>query len=231
LQAGKEVPAVPLLLIVEDDPQVRELMRERLKDEFGIITSGEANEALSLALQHKPDCILLDLSLPDFSGFELCQTFASLSSTRLTPVIVVTGRPAAEYREYCLNLGAADYFEKPVDFKRLRATLHSVLSIRMPERRSEVRVRLSVVVRIKGKDEDGKPFDIVTAADDVSRSAFMCNCQIPLKRDCVVDVFLRGGKTELPAGRARLVRTEHKDTPYQRHAFKFVDKPDNWVLQ
>ena len=222
---------MPLLLIVEDDPQVRELMRERLKDEFAIITSGDANEALSLALQHKPDCILLDLTLPDFSGFELCQTFASLSATRLTPVLVVTGKPAAEYKEYCLNLGAADYFEKPVDFKRLRATLHSVLSIRLPERRSEVRVRLSVVLRLRGTDEDGKAFDIITAADDVSRTAFLCNCNIPLRRDSVVDVFLRGGKTELPAGRARVVRTEHKDTPYQRHAFKFVEKPENWVLK
>jgi DNA-binding response OmpR family regulator len=221
---------VPLLLIVEDDPQVRELMRERLKDEFGIITSGEANEALSLALQHKPDCILLDLGLPDFSGFELCQTFASLSATRLTPVLVVTGKPAAEYREYCLNLGAADYFEKPVDFKRLRATLHSVLSIRLPERRTELRVRLSVVLRLKGKDEDSRPFDILTAADDVSASAFLCNCPIPMSRDSVVEVFLRG-KGEARAGRARLVRTEHKDTPYQRHAFRFVEKPENWVLQ
>ena len=221
---------MPLLMIVEDDPQVRELMRERLKDEFGIITSGDANEALSLALQKKPDCILLDLGLPDFSGFELCQTFASLSSTRLTPVLVVTGKPAAEYREYCLNLGAADYFEKPVDFKRLRATLHSVLSIRLPERRTELRVRLSVVLRLKGKDEEGKPFDILTAADDVSASAFLCNCQLPIDRDAVVEVFLRG-KGEARAGHARLVRTEHKDTPYQRHAFKFVEKPENWVLQ
>jgi len=221
---------VPLLLIVEDDPQVRELMRERLMDEFDILSTGDANEALSLALQKKPDCILLDLGLPGFSGFELCQTFASLSSTRLTPVLVVTGKPAAEYKEYCLNLGAADYFEKPVDFKRLLATLHSVLSIKLPERRSEVRVRLSVVLRVKGKDADGKPFDILTAADDISASAFLCNCIVPLERDTVVDVFLRG-KTEVRAGRARLVRTEHKDTPYQRHAFRFVEKPENWVLQ
>jgi DNA-binding response OmpR family regulator len=221
---------VPVLLIVEDDPEVRELMSERLKDEFGILSTGDPNEALSLALQKKPDCILLDLGLPGFSGFELCQTFASLSTTRLTPVLVVTGKPAAEYRDYCLNLGAADYFEKPVDFKRLRATLHSVLTIKLPERRSEVRVRLSVVLRITGKDSDGKPFDVLTAADDISASAFLCNCIVPLERDTVVEVFLRG-KAEAPAGRARLVRTEHRDTPYQRHAFKFVGKPQNWVLQ
>lgn len=220
---------MPLLLIIEDDPQVRELMCERLKDEFDVISSGSATEALALALQDKPDCILLDLGLPDFSGFELCQTLASLTATRLTPVLVVTGKPAAEYKDYCLNLGAADYFEKPVDFRRLRATLRSVLEIRMPERRSEVRVRLSVVLRLKGTDATGKPFDVLTAADDLSASAFLCNCVVPLERDAVVDVFLRG-KTELRAGRARLVRSEHKNTSYQRHAFRFIEKPENWVL-
>src|SRR2546426_2935264 len=124
---------------------MRGLMRERLEDAYKIIDTGNPEEALSLALQSKPDCILLDLMMPEFSGFELCQTLASLSFTRLIPIFVITGEPAARYKDSCMNLGAKEYFEKPLNFGQLRSRLAAV---RSEEHTSELQSPCNLVCRL-----------------------------------------------------------------------------------
>ena len=218
------------ILVIEDDKSFRELLTTRLQDEHEILATGDATEALALALSEKPDAVLLDLGMPEFSGFELCQTLSTLSATRLMPVLVVTGKPASDFRQYCLNLGAADYFEKPVDFKRLKDTLRATVEQRRPERRTELRVRLSVVLRLRGTDATGEPFDILTAADNVSAMGFLAPCGPPLSKNSDVEVFIRGEKDQW-AGLARVVRFEYRDTPWQRYGFQFMEKPENWVLK
>src|SRR5579862_4348048 len=66
---------VPKLLVVDDDESIRGLLRTRLSDSYQIVETGDPEQALALALEHKPDAILLDLMMPGFSGFELCQSF------------------------------------------------------------------------------------------------------------------------------------------------------------
>lgn len=107
------------LLIVDDDPTQLDLYRTRLADSYEIIQSTDSEAAFALAFQHKPDCIVLDLSMPNFSGFELCRALATLSSTSLIPIIVISGKPAWMYKDFCLSLGATEYFEKPVNFSYL----------------------------------------------------------------------------------------------------------------
>lgn len=217
------------ILVVEDDRAMRDLFREHLKESFEIMETGDATEALALALQHKPDGILLDLMLPEFSGFELCQAFSSLSFTRLTPVFVVTSKPATEYREFCLNLGAAEYIEKPVNFERLKMLLDAALDSKPAERRTEPRIQLGVVLKLKGIDVKGAPFAILTAADNVSASGFLANCPGRLEQGSRVDVFL-GGQSERYAGRAQVVRIEWPEMPWQRYGFRFLGKPRHWIL-
>src|SRR5438309_2354920 len=103
----------PKILIVDDDEAMRVLVKLRLSDSYEVIDTGNPEQALGLALQHKPDVILMDLMMPNCSGFELCQSLHSLSYTSRTPIFVVTGESAAKYRDYMSNLGAAGFFEKP----------------------------------------------------------------------------------------------------------------------
>jgi DNA-binding response OmpR family regulator len=221
---------VSKVLIVEDDRAMRQLIRERLEDSYEIYEAGDAPSALGAALEHKPDCILLDLMLPSCSGFELCQTFSSLGATRLIPILVITGKPAAEYKEYCLNLGAADYFEKPLDFGRLRTCLDSVVDMKPTERRAEPRVRLNVTIKLAGTDMKGLEFSGMTATEDISPNGFLAPCGAPLSEGQEIDVFVIG-EQERFAGRARVVRTEWRDEPWQRYGFRFLEKPRNWVLE
>ena len=111
------------ILIVDDDEAIRRLLRLNLTDLYEIFDTGKPGEALALVLEHKPDAILLDLRMPGYSGFELCKTLTSFSATQLIPVFVISGEGGAKTKDFCRDLGAAAYFEKPVDFEALRDSL------------------------------------------------------------------------------------------------------------
>lgn len=218
------------LLVVDDDESLRRLMRLNLKDTYEITDTGVPEEALALALEHKPDAILLDLRMPHYSGFELCQMFTSFSRTQLIPVLIVSGEAGAQTKEFCRELGAAGYFEKPVDFEALKACLERTMATKRVERRSEVRVRLRVPLKLRGTDAQGKPFEAVTSTENVSLNGFLCGCAAVLKKDSVVAVYLAGGKEEF-TGKARVVRSEAEDSPIPRYGTRFVEKQGRWVLQ
>jgi response regulator RpfG family c-di-GMP phosphodiesterase len=209
---------------------MRKLVRLNLSDTYEIVDTGEPEQALALALEHKPDAILLDLRMPKYSGFELCQTFTSFSSTQLIPVFVISGEAGSKTKDFCRDLGVAAYFEKPVNFDDLRARLEEFLATRRIERRREVRVRLRVPLKLRGTTANGKPFSAMTMTENVSLSSFLCACAEDLGVDSVVEVFLLSSG-EQAAGKARIVRSEFTDTEYPRYGWRFVEKTGNWVLQ
>lgn len=218
------------LLIIDDDDATREVFRARLQDTYELIDTGDPEQGIALALEHKPDAILLDLLMPKFSGFELCQTLGALSFTQRIPVFIFSGEAATKYGTFCKNLGASGYFEKPVDFDQLKSSLASVLEGKRPELRSSVRIRLSVGLRLHGVDDEGAPFEFSAVTDNISADGFLCNCPVSLAKDAVVNVFLGddGGKF---AGVARAVRAEFRDVHYPRYGFRFVEKPVEWILR
>ena len=218
------------LLIVDDEDAMRRLLRINLADRYEIIDTGDPEQALALAMHSKPNAILLDLRMPNYSGFELCRIFKSMSSTQLIPLIIVSGEAGATTQLFCKELGATAYFEKPVDFEALRAGLATVLHAAQPERRSEVRVRLRVMLKLRGSDSNEKPFEEMSATENVSHSGFLCGSTAALKEDSKIEVYLVSGGTKF-AGKTRVVWSDGYNTPYPRYGFQFVDKADDWILQ
>ncbi len=85
------------ILVVDDDAALRKLLKERLKDSYEVVDTADATEALSLALDRHPDCILLDLLMPGLTGFELCKTLSSLSLTERIPILVLAEIPSSNF--------------------------------------------------------------------------------------------------------------------------------------
>jgi DNA-binding response OmpR family regulator len=218
------------LLVVDDEEAMRRLLRINLADRYEIVDTGNSEQALAMAMQGKPNAILLDLRMPNYSGFELCRTFKSISSTQLIPIIIISGEAGATTKLFCKELGANAYFEKPVDFDSLRASLESLLHAAQPERRSELRLRLQVILKLRGTDINERPFEEVSATENISKSAYFCGCTALLNKESTIGVYLVTGGTKF-VGKARLVRSEGCDTPYPRHAFRFVQKEGDWILK
>src|SRR5437879_7392106 len=143
------------LLVVDDDEALRRLMHLELSDSYEVIDTGEPEAGLALALEHRPDAILLDLRMPKYSGYELCQTFTSFSRTQTIPVVIVSGEAGAQTKEHCKQLGAAAYFEKPLDFEALKACLRGIVKplrhvsrARSEEHTSELQSPMYLVCRL-----------------------------------------------------------------------------------
>ena len=221
---------MPRILVVEDDESMRGLIRQRLSDSFEVTDTGDATEALGLALASKPDCILVDLMMPRFSGLELCQTFASVSNTQTIPIFVITGQSADEHREFCLNLGARDFFEKPLDFEKLKSSIEKAINSPHNERRRDHRIRLKVILKLVGTSTSGKRFDLLTSTEDVSANGFLCKCSVDLEPGAIVEVFLLSRSSEVLVGRASMRHVQWPGTAWQNCGFGFVEKNASWVL-
>jgi CheY-like chemotaxis protein len=218
------------LLVVDDDAALRRLIRLELSDDYEIFDSGEPEQGLALALEHKPDAILLDLRMPKYSGYELLQTLTSLSHTQMIPVIIVSGEAGGQTKEHCKQLGAAGYFEKPIDFEALREYLRQSVKTRRIPNRTEVRVRLRVPLKLGGTDSQGKKFSEFVTTEDVSLSGFLCDCTAEMPRDSVVDVYLTSCG-ESYVGKARIVHLHSKGALLRRYGCHFIEKTGPWVLQ
>jgi DNA-binding response OmpR family regulator len=218
------------ILIVDDDKAARDLLRAALSETYTVIDTGDPEQALGLALEHKPDAILLDLMMPKLSGFELCQSFRALSYTSMIPIFVITGESDAKYKDHCANLGAVAYFEKPLELDQLKRRLTVELQSKRSERRDHVRVRMRLALKLRGIEASGRAFEEMTNTENVSADGFMCNCMSSLVKDAIVEVFLSSGG-EYYVGRAAVVRKESSGTPWQRYGFQFLEKTLAWPLQ
>jgi CheY-like chemotaxis protein len=220
----------PRLLIIDDDESLRKVMRFRLKDFYDIVDSGSPEEALALALQYKPDAVLLDLMMPKYSGFEVCQTLSSLSFTSRIPILIVSGESSERYKDYCESLGAKGFFQKPVDIEALQKKLTELISSSLDAPQPDPRVRLRVMLKLRGIDSAEKPFEILTPTENVGAAGFFCGCPAPVDVNTMVEVFFPAHGNSI-AAKARVTRVDWPGTAGQRCDFKFLEKPADWVLR
>jgi DNA-binding response OmpR family regulator len=218
------------LLIVDDDAALRRLMRLELSDTYEVIDSGEPEQGLALALESKPEAILLDLRMPKYSGYELLQTFTSFSHTQKIPVIIVSGEAGGQTKEHCKQLGAVGYFEKPIDFDALRVCLRQVAKSRTSTPRSEVRVRLRVSLKLRGVNEDGDQLEEPATTENVSMNGFMCVCAAAFAANSTLTVYLINRGEEY-VGKARIVHSDFQGEKLRRYGCAFIEKTGPWVLQ
>jgi len=114
------------LLVVEDDPNILELLSASLRFAgFDVTTATSGSAALNAARERRPDLVVLDVMLPDLDGFEVIRMMRE-AGTR-TPVVFLTARDATDDKIRGLTLGGDDYVTKPFSLEELTARIRAVL--------------------------------------------------------------------------------------------------------
>jgi DNA-binding response OmpR family regulator len=113
------------ILVADDKANIRNLVRDYLEAEgFRVVIASNGREALYAARQEKPDLILLDIMMPEMSGYDFIKTYRK---ERETPIILLTAKLDETDKVLGLELGADDYVTKPFGMKELVARINAVL--------------------------------------------------------------------------------------------------------
>jgi len=117
----------PLLAVVDDDPDVRVALSRLISSAgFAVETFASGAAFLQSIDDHEPDCVLLDVHMPDANGFEIQGALAVGHAA--VPIIIVTGHDSPESRARALGLGAKGYLCKPVDDEALLAAIGAAIA-------------------------------------------------------------------------------------------------------
>jgi len=137
----------PLVLVVEDDAELRAFISQLLMDEFHVKGAVDGLEAWELATRLLPDLIITDIAMPRMDGLKLCQRLKADQRTLPIPVIVLTAKSDTADRLGGLNVGADDYLTKPFDPILLQSRVRQLI-----EQRQKLRERFTREYKPKPKE-------------------------------------------------------------------------------
>ena len=116
------------ILIVEDEPELSEMLSEYLVAQgYEVLSSAWGEDAVQICQDKEPDLVLLDIGLPDINGYEVARRIQFSHRTRTIPIIFLTQRHEHTDRMHGLELGAVDYVTKPYDLQELLLRMRNIL--------------------------------------------------------------------------------------------------------
>lgn len=115
------------ILVVDDDADFAELLRDALQDRYDIATAGTALEAASSLHEFEPDLVLLDVRLPDVSGLEVCRHFQAYRKSRRLAIVVMSAYGRELDRAAIRRSGADEFLSKPVKLADLRKRIRRMV--------------------------------------------------------------------------------------------------------
>jgi len=122
-------PQKPLVLVVEDNEDVREHIKNSLRFDFRIVEAGDGDDGIRQAIQLVPDLVISDIMMPIKDGLQLCGTLKNDIATSHIPIILLTARVSDEYIIQGLNAGANDYITKPFSTQVLSARVQNLIEL------------------------------------------------------------------------------------------------------
>jgi two-component system phosphate regulon response regulator PhoB len=128
------------ILAVDDNFTMRKLLESALKNDYEVKLAKDGAEALEIVVSFLPDIVILDIMLPDMSGYEICSQLKSDKRFSELPVIMLSAKTGTTARATGYNLGAINYVEKPFEISELKAIINSTLKGRSS---SEAIIRIS----------------------------------------------------------------------------------------
>ena len=152
------------ILIIEDDPGISNFLKTTVNAAgYDAVVAGNGKSALQMISSHCPDCILLDLGLPDMDGSEIIH---SVRSWTQTPIIVISARSMEEDKAAALDDGADDYITKPFGTVELLARIRTAL--RHTRTTAEIdEIGLNGAYHVGGLEIDYKKMQVLLDGNDV----------------------------------------------------------------
>ena len=133
----------PRILVVDDNKQNLEILQKTLTAaEYEVITAADGPTALSLIESAAPDLVLLDVMMPDMSGYEVCERIRANEASRLLPVVMLTVLSEVTDRIRGIETGADDFLSKPFNREELLTRVKSLLRIKALHDEIETKNRL-----------------------------------------------------------------------------------------
>jgi pilus assembly protein CpaE len=180
------------ILLIDDDPDSVRLLSLMLSPEgYQIVTARNGQEGLRLAVQERPDLIIIDVMMPDMDGFEVCRRVRQTVGISDTPILMLSARARVDDKIEGLRAGATDYLAKPASRKDLLARVEAILQTH--------------------REQGAKVIAVMGVRPGVGTTTVAANLAIALhatssKRVIVVDARLPFGDLDLllniPAGRS-----------------------------
>jgi DNA-binding response OmpR family regulator len=121
---------VQIMLIVEDNPDVRYFIRSHFEPVYSIYEARNGQEGLDLAIKIIPDVIISDILMPDVDGYEFCKRIRKDERTSHIPLLLLTALHSKEHEIEGLSCGADDYITKPFDISILQTKVENMLQVR-----------------------------------------------------------------------------------------------------
>jgi PleD family two-component response regulator len=143
------------ILAVDDEPINIRLITAALKGDYDIITALNGHDAIDLLAEQKPDLVLLDVMMPDLSGFDVCKIIKTEEMYVDIPVIFLTALDTLEGQLQGFELGGIDYLSKPINFTLLRLRVRNHLELKrrndlIKEQRDLLEAALARVKQLEG---------------------------------------------------------------------------------
>lgn len=140
------------ILIVDDEPINLQLLKSVLKFEYIVETAANGYDAISKVKEHAPDLIILDVMMPDLSGFDVCGIIKADVSFADIPVIFLTALDTLDGELQGLGSGGIDYLTKPVNFELLKLRVRNHIDLK--ERTNLVKKQRDLLIRQKEELEE-----------------------------------------------------------------------------
>jgi signal transduction histidine kinase/CheY-like chemotaxis protein len=126
----KQEDDLPLILLVEDNADLREFMTLSFSEDYRILTAQDGEEGIRMALEKIPLLVITDLMMPKKDGYQVCEALKNDERTSHIPIVMLTAKTDAESRLQGIITGADAYLAKPFDKRELLATTQNLIRVR-----------------------------------------------------------------------------------------------------
>jgi CheY-like chemotaxis protein len=221
------------LLIIEEDPNVRDLLSDAFGSQFDVLATRSLEEAIREATFQHPNCVLLDMGMPQMGASMMCKILKSMKETESIPIILMGENPRDAVWITTKKMGAFDYIEKPFSIEQISELIKSASALPPIERRRSRRMFRKVPYVIRGKDIYERDFEVSSVTEGVSQHGLLVRLPVRIPVGEEVEVFQ--SEPNDPDGvailtRARIVWNDGEGVrgPFW-HGLEFLNPSSGWT--